>query len=505
MMYRHQKRPDSFALRAAAVPCGRRGGKVLVLLALSMPMILGVLGLVIDGSMLMHDYRALQQATDASATAAALEMSRDEPVSWAKTRAIEIVQNYNDFSDASVDVNIPPVTGPYAGEADFAEVVVTRRAGTYFIQAIRNETSQTVVTRAVAGVEPSTAGAAVVVLDPDPPGVSVTGLTISFPAPPTVLGGLEVLGLGQVSVQGAVLVNNEWGGVDENGDPAGNAAPPPYAASCTPLLALTSLRAPDIRVVGGVDNPDNYGSIVAGEPSPLQANKQPVPDPLRSLPVPTVSADPVNVMPDERGTAIVLSIPLLAPPVVFEPGVYEYINVVTGPVVFEPGVYVVRNVDPSTGIAVNITAGPVTADGVMFYVTNNASYSALSGQPDASDGESSPPSPAQSDLVPSIVLNGAVPGSRFSPISHPGSPFDGMLIYQRRADRRPIVVVAEQLLSGASVSGTVYAKWGHFLFTGNGTYDLRVAAGSVRFETVLDCELAPTQLFPPVREVFLVE
>ena len=185
---------------------------------------------------------------------------------------------------------------------------------------------------------------------------------------------------------------------------------------------------------------------------------------------------------------------------------YEWIHVVTGPVVFEPGVYIVRGVHPLTGIAVNVTAGPVIAEGVMFYITDNAAYSAISGQPDASDGGSPPPAPGALGLVPSVVINAAVLGSRYAPLSDPGSPFDGMFLFQRRADRRPIVVVAEQLLLGGnSVSGTVYAKWGHFLFAGQGRYDLRVAAGSMRIVTVLGCEFAPARLFPPVREVFLVE
>ena len=56
------------------------------------------------------------------------------------------------------------------------------------------------------------------------------------------------------------------------------------------------LDARDIRVAGGVDNPTNYGSYAAGGGSPLQANRLPVPDPFRMLAVPSLSADPANVV-----------------------------------------------------------------------------------------------------------------------------------------------------------------------------------------------------------------
>src|SRR5262249_39802009 len=160
----------------------------------------------------------------------------------------------------------------------------------------------------------STAGGAVMVLESNPPG-TIADLNpyyaFSAALPPTQLGGLEVLGLGQLRVDGSVLVNTSWGGVDESGNPAGRDSGPPYAASCTPLIPLTALLARDIRVVGGVDNPSNYGSFQSGQASPLKAGKLPVPDPYASLPAPTLSNDPAHVSATNYGGVQVSGLPLL--------------------------------------------------------------------------------------------------------------------------------------------------------------------------------------------------
>jgi hypothetical protein len=316
---------------------------------------------------------------------------------------------------------------------------------------------------------------------------------------------LEVLGLGALRVDGAVFVNSEWGGVDEDGNPSGAGAGLPWALACTPLLPLTKLRATDIRVVGGVDDPQNYGAFEADEPSPLRANRLPIPDPLRSLPVPTYAADPLNVFGEEHGAVSVISLPLLAPPVRLQPGVYEWIQIVSGRVIFDPGVYIIRGAHPVTQISLDITGGQVTGDGILFYITDTVDYTPAIGLPDAADGESVPPAAGAASMIPSVVINAGLPGTRLSGLSDDSSPFDGLLLYQRRVSRRPIMIVAEQLLGNAGLSGTIYAKWGQLDFIGHGTHDLAFAVGTGRIINVLECTFAPTRLFPPAEDVFVVE
>jgi hypothetical protein len=80
-----------------------------------------------------------------------------------------------------------------------------------------------------------------------------------------------------------------------------------------------------------------------------------------------------------------------------------------------------------------------------------------------------------------------------------------MLFFQRRIDRRPIVLADETLILGGSLSGTVYAKYGQLIFAANGTYNLQLVAGSMLFLNVLECTLQPSNLMAPAQDVYLVQ
>jgi hypothetical protein len=60
-----------------------------------------------------------------------------------------------------------------------------------------------------------------------------------------------------------------------------------------------------------------------------------------------------------------------------------------------------------------------------------------------------------------------------------GSPFHGMLIYQRRTDRRIIVIARDQLPGNSSFSGKIYGKWGRLVIAGMGTFNSRFVVGSM--------------------------
>jgi Flp pilus assembly protein TadG len=496
---------NSAALARLLASHRARRGKAIVFVVVAFPALFGLLGLVIDGGLMMAERRGAQQAADAAATAAALDIQQGNSGNAAAT-AVSYVRQWNGLAGAQVTVNLPPASGSYQGNSSYVEVIVTLNASTYFVPLIGMADLQTVKARSVAGSEASTVGGAIVVLDPDPPSWTVSGVPmITIPPIPTQYAGLQVPGLGQVSVNGAVLVNTTWGGVDQNGNPAGTGSGPPYGISCFPIVSLTSLKARDIRVVGGVDNPSNYGSIAAGSPSPLKANKLPVPDPLTTLPVPTLSADSRNVSATSYGGVRVIGLPLIGPPVNLHPGVYDWIEVISGIAVFNPGVYIVRGKNPLSQAALVLAGGSITANGVMFYITNSAAYDPTVGAPDDGDGETPPPAPELMSQVPSVVINAALLTSSLTPLTDADSPYDGMLLFQRRADRRPLVFVNEALILGGTIAGTIYAKWGEVIFAGQGTYDLRMAAGSVLILDVLDLTFSPTRLFPPVYEVFLVE
>jgi Flp pilus assembly protein TadG len=475
-------------------------GIVLLLLVVGLAAIFGALGLVFDVGMMYSDRQRLRHASDAAATAAAMELRLGKSSVVAGGTADNLIVGRNGFADADTTVHIPPISGAYAGRAGFVEVVAERSYATKIMQAVGAPPVTSMRSRSVAGAESATAGAAIVVLDSRPPPVSVgiaLPLALNYPA---LIAGLEVLGLGAVRVDGSVLVNTVWGGVDENGESAGESAGPPYGVACTPLLPLTRLQARDIRVVGGVDDEANYSDFVSGQPSPLTANRLPVPDPLASLPVPSSGTPGVDTT--LRGGVRVVGLPLIGT-TTLQPGVYEYIDVVSGNVVFSPGVYIIRSTSPITDAALTILGTTVVADGVCFYITNSTSFDPVSGLPDANDAATTATPPATSQLTPSVIINAAILNSRFRGLS--GGPLDGVLLFQRRNDYRPIVIVNQTILGGAAISGRIYAKRGHLIFAADGTYDLGIVAGSIRLIPVLSQTFAPSQRLPPATDVYLVE
>lgn len=307
-----------------------------------------------------------------------------------------------------------------------------------------------------------------------------------------------------------------------------------------PLLPLTRVFARDIRVAGGVDDEKNYLAFASEEPSPLQASRLPVQDPLEALPVPSTTRDPNNVVatvqspPDLVRVAISatdaslltnevlddlpallkpLFQPLIAPltalttQAVIEPGVYNSITVLapTGGVTFRPGVYIIRGTSPRTGLSLCVI-GPIQAEGVLFYITDSLGFDPIDGSPDSNEAADEPPLNPLLSSLPSTLIAPLLSGAHISGLNDPASPFDGMLVYQRRLDRRPIVIEAQQLVGSGDISGTIYSKWGHVLFVGgNGSYNLRFAAGTFRAVTVTTTTLAPLELFPPARDVLLLE
>jgi hypothetical protein len=591
----------------------RRNGKVLVLLAVLLPTLCGILGLVLDCGLMMAESRSLQHATDSAATAAATDLRLGKSAASATATATDFVHLANGRASDGVQVHIPPIAGKFAGRAGYVEVDTDTQYTSKFSRVLSGIIGHTVRTHAIAGVDNVTAGAAIVVLDPNPietaeptsedvggtvqeqqvanaalaslnVNSSLSGLGLGallagiqarltasldslidnaihdaasgaageFPsaATPTLTAGMEIEGLGNLKVDGAILVNNQWGGLDEHGEQVGEQSPIRHAVSCMPLVSTTQCQARDIRVVGGVDRRENYQNFVAGKPSPLSANRLPVPDPFHDLLVPSVASYGANVSPavhnpshalvvsigpDSQFSSLLTSVqndvlaplipivratvePIITPtistmlhslltPTTLTPGVYDSITVIsTGNVRFEPGIYIIRSTSPYTNMALTIVGGSVQAEGVLFYITDAANFDAASGQPDTSDdSNAAPPNPPLTSK-PSVHIAPLLPGSHISGLQQPGNPLNGMLIYQRRIDRRPIVITATKLAGGGEVSGTIYSKWGHVVFVGgSGSYDLRIVSGTLRVANAFDSTIAPTQLLPPAQDVLLAE
>jgi len=178
-------------------PSPNRPGKTLVMFALLLPLLLGMVGLAIDSGLLLATYRQTQNAADAAATAAAMDLINNLSIATAQATGATYVQTYNNMAGATVTINIPPASGPHAGNTTYAEAIVSYPYKTSFIQLLGVNKNQTVTARAVAGKESVPVVEGILTLQQNPPGGN--GLTVS--------------GGATLSVDGPIVVNATTSGV----------------------------------------------------------------------------------------------------------------------------------------------------------------------------------------------------------------------------------------------------------------------------------------------------
>ncbi len=95
-------------------------------------------------------------------------------------------------------------------------------------------------------------------------------------------------------------------------------------------------------------------------------------------------------------------------------------------------------------------------------------------------------------------------GSYYTGLSDTTSPYDGMLIYQDRSDRRPIIV-KQPAADNRGFTGHVYAKWAPVLLAGTGTIEATFTAGTMKIISNNELTITPPALLPPALDVFIVE
>lgn len=467
---RHGKQTDCLWTTANAT----RRGAILVWFALSLTLLLGLTGLVVDGGYLMATHRHLQNSVDAAAMAAADELLRYGSHSNAGDAALESVQSFNQLPTASVTVNVPPAAGPHAGQSDYVEVVAELEVSTLFIHLLPGTSDKQLVrARAVGGVELVPSSYAILALDPDArPGLSVTGNA-------------------QLAVRQGIAVNSEGGGVDHEGVPVGPAAEG-YGAY---VARFASVQASEVRVAGGVNRPEGFESYVPGESDPLRAGQQAIADPLVRLPIPSIVNGVVDV---RRGAPLATSSDLLLnnehddsnspnyiyvdqatgeQVMVLQPGIYSSISVTGGRVELMPGIFVLAFA-PGPSYSLEITGGDVSAGGVMFYNTGE-DYDPVTGHPDDSATMS------QTTTLGRIRLDATLPflaldtdAFTYAGVPSAISAFNGLLVYQRRDNN------ADIQLHGFGVDdsfrGSVYAPSASLWLPARGSFHSQFIVGSVR-------------------------
>ena len=380
------------------------------------------------------------------------------------------------MATAKVDVFTPPVNGPYAGETGYVEVICEFETPTIFIQILNGlHRSRVAKARAVAGAESIEFLNGIIALDhrPGAPGVSVTGNA-------------------RLTCSGRIIANSENGGLDQNGDPMVSGQPG-FAAFASPFAMIT---APEVYLVGGVNRLDRFENIEPGGPSPLKTGQLPQPDPLKHLSVPTIANGVIDVRrgspvatsegiqlnnsDDDSGSPNYVETDYLTgkQTLVLHPGIYSSIDITGGKVKFRPGIYVMAASRKSSH-SVNIVAGDIEAEGIMFYNTREG-YDPISGSPDVFDGTGFPETEGANSGQ--IRINAALGFSSIDTLQHSYadassliSEFNGILIYQRR--RNIATIQVQGFTKDKTLNGAIYAKWANLRMPAGGQLNTQIVVG----------------------------
>jgi Flp pilus assembly protein TadG len=505
-----------------------RRGKTLAQFILTLPVLLGMIGLVLDSGLLMATQRTAQNAADAGALAAAMDLYRGVSTATAQSTGTTFVQTYNGLSSATVTINIPPTSGPYLNNSKYAEAIVQLPMTTTFIQILGINSSQNVSARAVAGYEPIAAGEGAIVLRPD----VTTGINIS---------GTNA----QLVVNGGITVNARGGGVDQYGN-AVSPNPPVGFSTSTSVKNPAPVAAVAIQVAGGIDTLDNFRAydVTFAPPNgnyydpnnidrPVFANLQTAaPDPLQSLATPTTSngVPSVSVYPNYLGGGAWDLTPTTPQDfnvqdnagtfpagiygnVTFSgnstatlvPGIYSSLGFNGGTVTLNSGIYVLNaaNLKGSQPQSFSVSNGATitsASGGVMIYNTGS-DYNPSTGTPDTNDGSTLGSDPQNPQMGQISINGGAV---NLSPITTSSSPFAGVLLYQRRWNALQASVGGNS--NTVNLSGTIYDKWGDFKLAGQGRYQAEFVVGTLTISGNGTVTIDATgKMQGRVNQVFLVE
>jgi len=108
-------------------------GQALVIIAIAIVLLVAVLGLVVDGGNVFLDRRKAQGAADSAALAAALIRIKGQG-DWVASALTSAKDNgyENDGVHSVVQVYSPPSDGPFVGNVEYIEVIITSHVNTYF-------------------------------------------------------------------------------------------------------------------------------------------------------------------------------------------------------------------------------------------------------------------------------------------------------------------------------------------------------------------------------------
>lgn len=327
-------------------------GAVLVITALSLTTIISILGFAIDVGHFFFVKRDLQNAVDAAALAAAIEVKTCSGTASCTTMQTAaqnaLVENGvtagttltncsgSVGSGVTLTLNDPPCalsSDPNSGKANYTEAVVTEQVPTYFASLIG---LKTVSVTARAEAAHGFGGPCIYALDPTGPAISIVA---------------------------GVIVHSRCPVVDES-----------TSSDALACVVGVFMYAPRVSVSGGAD-----GILCGLSTVPLTHQPEPNPrDPLAYLPAPSTANDACGTSTGSPyyGSSSAVNI-LLNGNAEFNPGVYcGGINITAAllsNITFKPGVYILKDAHGLLGITqgglnINLNAlTTITGSGVTFY------------------------------------------------------------------------------------------------------------------------------------------
>src|ERR671910_2157235 len=145
-------RPLSYLAKPLADLARAEKGAAAIYVALALPAFVGAGGLAVDVASWYSSKRTMQSGADAAAYAAALELARqglDQAPNLTAMRAVANDAAGRNGVGVAVTLNVPPLSGPAAGDPQSVEVIVTEPAPVYFTSLFMGA-APSITTRAVA-------------------------------------------------------------------------------------------------------------------------------------------------------------------------------------------------------------------------------------------------------------------------------------------------------------------------------------------------------------------
>ena len=310
----------------SAVLAQADGGAAAVYVAIVLPAFVGAGGLAVDVASWYSTQRTMQSGADAAAYAAALDIARqglDQAPNLASVQAVANDAAGRNGIATAVTVNIPPLSGPAAGDPQSVEVIATQPAPVYFTGLFMGAAPD-ITTRAVAK--------------------AVVSDACVWSLHPTAPSAMHVAGTADVDLDCGVVVNSDHAeALDQDG------------SSC--------LSATSVSVTG------NYsGSCVSPEP---EVSMPSYGDPLSYLTAPAYGAACDHLNPFIVDAALAATFG--GGPVPMGPGVYcGGIEVQANQeVIFAPGLYVLKTGLFRIAGNAEVSNTENASGGVTFYLTGS--------------------------------------------------------------------------------------------------------------------------------------